>query len=528
MQFNSNDDFPASGVPIQQWETLARQPVPFDQADPVPCACITTRIFIRAGTDSGLAKTIKGVLVRTPAPAVEPGGGGWSDSSSSDDSETDNDDESMSDAAAAAAVAGGRPVDGGRWPASPSDATGIATDGTAVDQRRVAQSQPVRAYWLRRTLRQAIYGHVRYGVVLRRLNPPLRVPCASNPAEIVTVEWEATDEAVAVKEMGWEHIRAQRDRLMEDPIKEVAAMQYLRRWLDGTTRIAHLKPSPDMNAAFGGLNLVSSGPNNGGTTGCADTVATAAAAEALATSSMMGIPQAAQAVGPRPYAPPHTMLESHILMPCDLLTDNRNLYSIMPYCTGGELFDVLERRHRFTEPEARYWMRQVIQGLACLKDAGISHRDVSLENLLIHDGNILVIDMGMSLRIPCIDPRTKQRFLVHPQGTCGKWHYMSPEICRNREPFDGHAVDLWAAGVILFLMLTGFPPWEQPRLTDERFRFMTNGYLVQMLTEWQVGLSADAMDLLQRMFWIDPTDRLSLEQVWAHPWMMNGHVQAPT
>jgi serine/threonine protein kinase len=96
---------------------------------------------------------------------------------------------------------------------------------------------------------------------------------------------------------------------------------------------------------------------------------------------------------------------------------------------------------------------------------------------------------------------------------------MSPEIAINKVPFDGHAVDMWATGVILFLMLTGFPPWERPMPTDERFRYMSNGYLVQMLTEWQVGLSADAMDLLQRMFWIDPTDRLSLEQVWAHPWM---------
>jgi serine/threonine protein kinase len=138
---------------------------------------------------------------------------------------------------------------------------------------------------------------------------------------------------------------------------------------------------------------------------------------------------------------------------------------------------------------------------------------------LIHGNNALVIDMGMCLRVPIVDPITKQRFLITPQGTCGKWHYMSPEICNNTEPFDGHAVDLWAVGVILFLMLTGYPPWEKPVLTDERFRFMSNGYLVHMLTEWKTGLTPDAMDLLQRMFWIDPTDRLSLDQVCAHPWM---------
>ena len=84
------------------------------------------------------------------------------------------------------------------------------------------------------------------------------------------------------------------------------------------------------------------------------------------------------------------------------------------------------------------------------------------------------------------------------------------------------AVDVWACGVILFLMLTGFPPWERPCRTDERFKYMTAGYLVQMLTEWELGLSPDAMDLLQRMMWLDPRDRLSLAQLRAHPWMRNG------
>ena len=131
---------------------------------------------------------------------------------------------------------------------------------------------------------------------------------------------------------------------------------------------------------------------------------------------------------------------------------------------------------------------------------------------------------------------------------------------KNREPFDGHSVDIWAVGVILFLMLTGFPPWERACRTDgefafflhfalnfrfanchtlaflalthcptsqinynvltERFKFMSAGYLVQMLTEWELGLSPDAMDLLQRMVWIDPRDRLSLRQVRNHPWML--------
>jgi serine/threonine protein kinase len=188
---------------------------------------------------------------------------------------------------------------------------------------------------------------------------------------------------------------------------------------------------------------------------------------------------------------------------------------------------------------------------------------MSLENLLVHESGALIIDLGMCLRIPFQgDPqntasaanlsssfgnmdmnsavgdapklddsnlvcRSKPRMLMKPQGTCGKWIYMSPEIYKNRQPFDGYAVDMWAAGVILFLMLTGFPPWERACQTDERFKYMTAGYLVQMLTEWEIGISSDAMDLLQRMLFLDPKDRLSLDQVRAHPWMANGRNAPP-
>lgn len=198
---------------------------------------------------------------------------------------------------------------------------------------------------------------------------------------------------------------------------------------------------------------------------------------------------------------------------------------------------------------------RIHQGIENLQHVGVCHRDMSLENLLVHKDGALIIDMGMCVRIPfddaavalsasfnqmsmnggdaspaagasssplVVSSRGRPRYLIRPQGTCGKWIYMSPEIFQNSAPFDGYAVDMWAAGVILFLMLTGFPPWERACQTDERFHYMTSGYLVQMLTEWEIGLSSDAMDLLQRMLFLDPKDRLSLDQVRAHPWMTNG------
>ncbi|KAL7546407.1 hypothetical protein ACHAWF_009742 [Thalassiosira exigua] len=545
MQFNHNSDFPASG---------ARPPDPFDPADSTPCACITTRILSRSldaasrlpsdaqhvvvGGRACTVCTAKGVLVRTPTPDVlqAGGAGGWSDSSDDSSSFSSMDDGSDAGAAAAAVVVPARPAQ------NPQSQNGVVPVVPQAPAQAVAMSAGgsgglvERAYWLRRTLRAAIYGQVRYGVVLHKIVPPVQVLLPAS-SEWVSVEWQETDDAVAIKEMAWEHIRVQRERLAEDPIKEVAAMQFLGQWIrkgaeereamEMMQRLA-AAGNVDMSARLAGMDLSSSQQLNagGGMGAFMNGNHQWGNPQHHQQQQMQQITQIQQPLQAMPLQNMNlcdhilqNMMESHIMMPMDLLSDDRNLYSIMPYCTGGELFDVLEKKNRFSEPEARYWMRQILKGLSCLKRAGVTHRDLSLENLLVHEGNVLIIDMGMCLRIPIADSRTNQRYLILPQGVCGKWHYMSPEVCKNQLPFDGPAVDLWATGVILFLMLTGFPPWERPVLADERFKYMSNGYLVQMLTEWKVGLSADAMDLLQRMFWLDPTDRLSLDQVCAHPWM---------
>ena len=98
--------------------------------------------------------------------------------------------------------------------------------------------------------------------------------------------------------------------------------------------------------------------------------------------------------------------------------------------------------------------------------------------------------------------------------------YMSPEIVRN-DIFDGYAVDLWALGPILFLMVTGFRPWERAITTNEAFIHISNGHLEQVVQIWNLVLDPDLLDLLQGMFRRDPRMRLSLEQVREHPWVAN-------
>ena len=87
--------------------------------------------------------------------------------------------------------------------------------------------------------------------------------------------------------------------------------------------------------------------------------------------------------------------------------------------------------------------------------------------------------MGMCLRVPYNDPsrhgavvdveRGTSRRLMKPQGVCGKHNYMSPEVFESTNAFDGFAIDLWAAGAILYIMLTGFPAYDQASRVDQRF-----------------------------------------------------------
>ncbi len=120
------------------------------------------------------------------------------------------------------------------------------------------------------------------------------------------------------------------------------------------------------------------------------------------------------------------------------------------------------------------------------------------------------------------------RRLLRPQGTCGKHNYMSPEIFLNREPFDGFAIDLWAAGVILYIMLTGFPPYDHATQADQRFEIIVEGQLMDQLRTWEIEISDEAGELLQAMLQLDPRDRLTLEQVISHPWVTNPEVVTPT
>ena len=148
----------------------------------------------------------------------------------------------------------------------------------------------------------------------------------------------------------------------------------------------------------------------------------------------------------------------HVLPCWDLFKYEQYIYLTMPYCSSGELFTHVERHGRFEEGIGRFWFRQLLAALFHLQKYGVSHRDISLENILVDKNTeALVIDLGMCIRLPynssdgsnelCNSFDGSLRKMVYPAGQCGKPNYISPEILRNEEPFDGFAVDLWSAGI---------------------------------------------------------------------------------
>jgi len=102
-------------------------------------------------------------------------------------------------------------------------------------------------------------------------------------------------------------------------------------------------------------------------------------------------------------------------------------------------------------------------------------------------------------------------------GRPGKVGYMAPEVFAGL-PFDGRKADTFSLGVILFLMLTGIPPWRSPALSDDRYRLIMSGSLAKLLRAWGVPVSPCAFHLLSRLL-CPPEDRFTIDQVASHPFL---------
>ena len=221
-------------------------------------------------------------------------------------------------------------------------------------------------------------------------------------------------------------------------------------------------------------------------------------------------------------------MSDNVMTALEIMSDECSIFIVMPYFKDGDLFSCLEQTHYgYHVDEARYWFSQIVNGVNELHRAGICHRDLSLENILVNGDKCAITDFGLCLRVA--DPiqghsrSNKKRPLIAPQGACGKDYYMAPEIYENDRKFDPFASDVWSLGVILFMMITGSVPFELPSPTDKGYQYIIiNSNLRKVLYSWgrsDLYENYELMDILERMLDCDPRQRIELEDVIHHPWM---------
>ncbi|KAK8691446.1 hypothetical protein V6N13_074957 [Hibiscus sabdariffa] len=191
--------------------------------------------------------------------------------------------------------------------------------------------------------------------------------------------------------------------------------------------------------------------------------------------------------------------------------DKEAVYLVMELCHGGELFDRIVAKGHYTERAAAKVVKTILEIIKVCHDHGVVHRDLKPENFLLADGSetapIKAIDFGLS-----IFHKPGQQY----NDIVGSPYYMAPEVLRRNY---GKEVDIWSAGVILYILLCGVPPfWAD---TEEGIaRAIIRGKIDFTRDPWP-KVSGEAKDLVKRMLDPVPQNRMTVQQAFEHPWIQN-------
>lgn len=178
-------------------------------------------------------------------------------------------------------------------------------------------------------------------------------------------------------------------------------------------------------------------------------------------------------------------------------------------CRGGELFEKITGHQRIPESLCADYIRQILSCLLYIHERHIVHRDLKPENFLLDDhgptANLKLIDFGSATFI------TIGKSLNHQIGTS---YYIAPEVLEKRY---NEKCDIWSAGAILYIMLSGVPPF-QGKTDPEIFKRVKKGKYDLKSQVWNT-VSKPAKDLLQKLMTLDPNTRVSAREALRHPWL---------
>ncbi|KAL3619222.1 Calcium-dependent protein kinase 15 [Castilleja foliolosa] len=193
----------------------------------------------------------------------------------------------------------------------------------------------------------------------------------------------------------------------------------------------------------------------------------------------------------------------------EVFEDRYSVHLVMELCAGGELFDRIIARGHYSERAAAGLCRQIVTVVHACHSMGVMHRDLKPENFLFLSGDedspLKATDFGLSV---FFKPGEEFRDLV------GSAYYVAPEVLRRNY---GAEADIWSAGVMLYILLCGVPPfWGENE--ENIFDAIKHGHLDFVSDPWP-SISSSAKDLVKKMLQSDPKDRLTAAEVLNHPWM---------
>ncbi|TFK48906.1 Pkinase-domain-containing protein [Heliocybe sulcata] len=199
----------------------------------------------------------------------------------------------------------------------------------------------------------------------------------------------------------------------------------------------------------------------------------------------------------------------------DCFEDDDNVYMTIALCPNGSLMDLLRRRRRFTEPEARVFMVQLLGACHYMHTHQVIHRDLKLGNLLLDAHmNVKVGDFGLAALIEHPGERKKT--------ICGTPNYIAPEVLFDTANGHSFEVDIWSTGVILYTLLIGQAPFQTKEVQSIYNRIRDNQY---EFPEHRACSSA-AKQLIQAILTRNPSERPTMHDILDHDWFQQGTVPA--
>jgi len=193
----------------------------------------------------------------------------------------------------------------------------------------------------------------------------------------------------------------------------------------------------------------------------------------------------------------------------------------MELAEGGDLFDKIEADKGVGEDIAHLYFTQLISAVSYMHSKGVAHRDIKPENVLLSaEGDLKLSDFGLAALFK------KDGNLRLCNTVCGSPPYIAPEIVSGRRSrradlldvgYAANICDVWSCGIVLFVLLVGNTPWDEPTLGSDEFKeyVETEGHTTDEL--WQ-NLPPEIVSLLRGMLKVDPAERFTLDEVRRHPW----------